>query len=62
MTRLGVDVTHSERWQDCFKFLPYRDYLGAWQLPRYTQSRLRDGVIEYRERDETFDEWSARQW
>lgn len=54
-------------WQDCFRILPYRDYLGrmVW-LPRYTQKRkviIDDRLAwQYRERPETDDEWESKQW
>ncbi len=52
-------------WQDCFRFLPYRDYLGHWRLPDHTQRRRnKNGVWEYQEREETIEEeWNNRnQW
>jgi hypothetical protein len=59
---MGLDDI-SSAWQDVIKFLPYRDHKGVWQLlPWHTQARVRHGKIEYRERDETEDEYCARQW
>lgn len=52
-------------WTECRRVLPYRDYLGHWQIPLRTQYRV---VItngrkhtEYREREETFEEWAEDQ-
>jgi hypothetical protein len=52
-----------EQWHDCLKILPYRDYLGriVW-WPRYTERRVINGKVQYRERQETFEEWGDRQW
>lgn len=53
----------SSEWQDCEKYLPYKDYLGHWQfLPSITQRRLVKGRWEYRERNETVAEFWERQW
>jgi hypothetical protein len=54
-------------WRDCRKILPYFDYQGKLQLlPIKTQTRtvLNNGrrVVEYREIEETLDEWGERQW
>lgn len=50
-------------WRDCFKFWPYRDYQGKVVLwPCYTQKRYNSmfDKIEYREREETEQEWIDR--
>lgn len=64
---MSVDRQSPQLWEDCFKILPYRDYLGRWYFfPRYTQRRIVefDGKRrwQYREREETAEEWEGRQW
>lgn len=49
-------------WTDCTKYLPYRDYLGRWQIPRDTQKRIVLGRVEYREKPETEGDYAERQW
>ena len=55
----------TSEWTDCQKSLPYKDYLGHWRIPLNTQYRItvQDGrrYVEYREREETFEEWCDRQ-
>jgi len=59
-------ITVLTEWQDCQKFLPYRDGQGSLRWPSYTQCRLIqiDGKKhwKYREREETQAEYDARQW
>jgi hypothetical protein len=62
-----MPTTLQSDWIDCAKALPYRDYLGRWQLtPLATQCRkvIENGEArwQYRERAETDEESSARQW
>lgn len=53
-------------WIDFTKILPYRDFLGRWQLPFRTQRRkiFENSKVrwQYREREETDREWTDRQW
>ena len=54
-------------WEDCRRVLPYKDVTGKWQFaPTRTQRRkiTKDGksYFQYREREETDQEWSDRQW
>jgi len=60
-------MPYRTQWSDCFKFLPYKDHLGKWHFfPLYTQRRRvrKEGkrIYEYREREETVDEYYSRQW
>ena len=59
-------MTTDSGWSDCSKLLPYLDYMGRWRFSRYTQKRVvvRDGreIVEYREREETGQEFTENQW
>jgi hypothetical protein len=61
--RKGVAKIAITDWVDCVRFRPYRDYLGQWRWPLQTQrrSKLIDGSYEYREREETTEDWGNRQ-
>ena len=54
-------------WEHCNRSLPYRNMEGRWTFfPRWTERRL---VLiggrkrwQYREREQTYDEWEMHQW
>lgn len=51
-------------WHECNPFIPVKTIDGKWTLsPGKIWRRKRpDGKWEYRQDEETFDEWIDRQW
>lgn len=60
LTKPAIPIP-TPNWQDTMRWFPYMGTDGRLHLPFKTQCRIFNGEIEYREREETHDEWIERQ-